>query len=194
MIGIRTLAKFYEGFDHGVGALHHTWNSGDIKSGGGEITLHGDSGAMQRPTGKDAGQGYGYYEVTAKMSTDVQGPAVVLWPSDDKWSGNEIDIVEVINGKPYGTVHWNDNGRDAFQTVDFHGVDETQWHDYGVEWSPGKVEWFVDGRSQGSIEHSARDAAHGGVNVTMSVMNRGFEGGHLTVGDISYTASHDYAW
>jgi len=115
MIGTRALADFYEGFDNGVGALHHTWNSGNIETGGGQLTLHGDAGAMQQPWGKDAGQGYGYYEVTAKMSADVQGPAALLWPGDDKWPGPEYDIVEVINGHPYGTVHWNN-------------VDETQKH------------------------------------------------------------------
>jgi beta-glucanase (GH16 family) len=188
------LADFHEGFDNGVGALNHTWNSGNITTGGSQLTLRGDSGAMQNPSGADAGQGYGYYEVTAKMSADVQGPAVVLWPADDRWPGNEIDIVEVIDGHAYGTVHWNNQGQDAYQTVTFDGVDETQTHKYGVEWSPNNVEWFVDGQSQGAIEgRSAPDAAHGGVNATISVMNRGWEGGWLTVQDVSYT-HHDYGW
>ena len=66
MIGIRALASFYESFDNGVGALNHTWNSGNIQTGGARLTLKGDSGAMQNPTGPAAGNGYGTYEVTAK--------------------------------------------------------------------------------------------------------------------------------
>ncbi|TDH58107.1 glycosyl hydrolase family protein [Dankookia rubra] len=194
MIGTRALADFYESFDSGVGALHHTWNSDNIQTGGGQLTLEGDSGAMQRPSGADAGNGYGYYEVTANMSADVQGPAVLLWPGNDVWPGPEIDIVEVINGTPYGTLHWNNNGSDAYTSVFFNGVDETQTHTYGVEWSPGKVEWFVDGQSQGAItDRVPEDYAHGGMNETLSVMNRGWEGGWLTVQNVSYT-SHDYGW
>jgi beta-glucanase (GH16 family) len=194
MIGIKALAGFYESFDSGVGLLNHTWNSGNIQTGGGQLTLRGDSGAMQNPTGPAAGNGYGYYEVTAKMSADVQGPAVLLWPGNDEWPGPEIDIVEVIDGRPYGTLHWNENGNDAYRSVFFNGVDETQTHKYAVEWSPDKVEWFVDGRSQGAItDHVPKDYAHGGIDQTLSVMNRGWEGGWLTVQDVSYT-SHDYGW
>ncbi len=187
------MAKFYESFHHNVGALNHTWGKHGIKTGDGHITLHTDSGVMQKPWGKHAGFGYGYYEVTAKMSADVQGPAVVLWPGDDKWPGREIDIVEVINGKPYGTVHWRTHdGKDAYKTVTFHGVDETKVHKYGVEWTPEKIEWFVDGKSQGAIYgRSGKDAKHGGVDATISVMNRDWEGGWLTVYDVKYNASGD---
>ena len=192
MIGINALAGFYESFNSGVGMLNHTWNSGNIRTGGGELTLTGDSGAMQRPTGADAGNGFGYYEVTARMSADVQGPAVLLWPGNDRWPGPEIDIVEVIDGRPYGTLHWNDGGRDAYVSVFFDGVDETQTHKYGVSWTADKVEWFVDGQSQGAVtEHVPQDYAHGGIDMTMSTMNRGWEGGWLNVQDVSYT---DYAW
>lgn len=186
---------FYESFDNGVGILNHTWGRVDT-SVDGQITLRGNSGAMQAPTGASAGGGYGHYEVTAKMSANSQGPAALLWPGNDKWPGPEYDIVEVINGHPYGTVHWNNNGRDAYQTTHWYQIDETKVHTYAIDWKPGEIDYFVDGKWVGGFDtHVGKDFAHGGIDEVLSVMNRDFENPNsfMTVYSVSYKPA-DYDW
>jgi len=178
------LAGFYENFDHGTGIFNNTWGNVDTSTPG-QITLKGNSGAMQ--TG--GGEGYGHYEIEAKMSGDKQGPAALLWPADGKWPGHEYDMVEVIDGHAYGTVHWNDNGHDGYKTATFNGVDETQKHTYAIDWHGDTIDYKVDGKQVASIDHAGSDAAHGGTNELMSLMNRDFEShdAFLTV----YSASYD---
>jgi beta-glucanase (GH16 family) len=178
------LAGFYESFDSGVGIFNNTWGKVDTSIPG-QITLRGNSGAMQ----KGDGNGYGRYEITAKMSADVQGPAALLWPANDEWPGAEYDIVEVIDGRPYGTVHWNNNGKDAYKSSYWNHIDETKVHTYAIEWHGNRIDYFVDDRHVGTIKHAGPDAAHGGINELMGFMNRDFESqdAFLTV----YSASYD---
>ncbi len=97
---------FNESFDDGIGALSHNWAGAIDTSVPGEITLRGRAGTMEFPAGREAGHGYGTYTVEAKLDGDTQGPAVLLWPGDDSWPGQEIDIVESLgDGRQYGTLH-----------------------------------------------------------------------------------------
>ena len=81
----------------------------------GQITLRGNSGVMEKPSGSDAGHGYGQYTVTAKLEGNQVGSAALLWPSNDKWPGNELDFVEVLpDGTAYGTAH-ADKGGDWYE-------------------------------------------------------------------------------
>ena len=190
------MAGFHESFDHGVGKLNHTWGNVDT-SVSGQITLRGNSGAMQKPGNASAGEGYGRWEVTAKMSADVQGPAALLWPGNDKWPGPEYDIVEVIHGRPYGTVHWSNNGKDAYKSTYWNHIDETKKHTYAIDWKPGEIDFYVDGKYVGGFDdHIGKDYAHGGVDMVMSVMNRGFESkdAFITVYDVSYKPHGDDVW
>jgi beta-glucanase (GH16 family) len=187
------LPGYFESFDNGLGSFDHTWGDADTSKSG-QVTLRGNSGVMiDNPTHKSMGTGYGYYEVKASMSADKIGPAVVLWPGNNEWPGGEYDMVEVIHGRAYGTVHWDAGGKDGYDVVDFHGVNETQVHTYGLEWEEDRITYSVDGQEMGSIGHNVgRDYAHGGTDVVMSLMN-GSNDTHLTVYEVSYTPSDD-AW
>lgn len=76
--------------------------------------------------------------------------APLLWPDSESWpSDGEIDFPE---GDLDGTAlsafsHYaNPNGgQDWFGTK----VDPTQWHTYETLWSPGRIEFLVDGTSIG---------------------------------------------
>jgi beta-glucanase (GH16 family) len=184
------LASFEESFDNGLGALSHTWtDGGHIDTGSGQVTLKGEAIAMMHPGGSDTGFGYGKYEFEASMSPDQKGPAILLWPGDDKWPGPEYDIVEVIDGHAYGAVHWNDNGHDAYTTRTFDGVDESQTHTYGITWQEGRIDYYVDGQHYGSVtENVGNDHAHGGVNMVPSIMSGG--DAELTV----YKFTYDAVW
>jgi beta-glucanase (GH16 family) len=106
-------------------------------------------------------QQYGYFEARMKMpgGSGVH-PAWWLWPQSDRWPP-EIDIVEIKGNEPtnaYMTVHWSENGvvraypeqvdfdGDHYAETTYSGPDFTQdFHVYGVEWTPDRLVWFIDG-------------------------------------------------
>ena len=189
--------SFYESFDNGTGALTHHWSGTIDTSVGGQITLGGYSGVMEWPGGSGAGHGYGQYNVTAKVEGDAVGPAALLWPSDGRWPGTELDFVEVLpDGTAYGTAHNDHNnntdtlnvrfGNDYWESHMFWGLDESQVHTYGINWQADRVSFTVDGNDAGTVRMDSRDAAHGGSNVVFGVMNMN-DNTSITVYDMSYS-------
>ena len=67
-----------------------------------------------------------------------------VWPRDGEVDYPEGDLASII----YGAVHFVRNGRDAFEKLD-SDQSVTSWHVATMEWSPGRVEFFLDGRSLG---------------------------------------------
>ena len=181
--------KFVESFDHGVGALNHVWGNAWIDTGTpGQVTITGPGGMMQRPSGDSAGHGYGSYSVVASIQGDAQGPAALLWPGNDRWPGPEYDILEVLNGRPYGTVHFRgDDGGDGYTSVFFDGIDESQVHTYTLDWQPGSITYYVDGNAMGTVtKRVGADYAHGGINEVIGLMNTNWHTS-MTVYEVSYT-------
>jgi beta-glucanase (GH16 family) len=75
-------------------------------------------------------------------------PAFWLLPSTDAWPP-ELDIMELIGSNPntvYFTQHWG-----TVQNVMSYGITwtgpnfTTGYHNFALEWSPNRVDWFVDG-------------------------------------------------
>jgi beta-glucanase (GH16 family) len=104
---------------------------------------------------------YGYFEARLRWDV-VKGawPAFWLIPVEDatgqdiyngtKESG-EIDIFEGQGDHPhvfYGTIHDWVNLRDHANKNNFFAlpgnVDLSQFHTYGLLWTPGKVTWYLD--------------------------------------------------
>ncbi|SDB69703.1 family 16 glycosylhydrolase [Belnapia rosea] len=180
---------FVETFDNGVGALNHVWGNARIDtSTKGEVTITGPGGFMQRPHSESAGHGYGTYSVVASIEGNAKGPAALLWPGDDVWPGPEYDILEVINGKPYGTVHYKGgDGGDGYSSVFYEGIDESKVHTYTLDWQPGSITYAVDGKTMGTItKNVGADHAHGGVNEVFGLMNTNWHTS-MTVYEVSYT-------
>jgi hypothetical protein len=95
---------------------------------------------------------YGRYSVRFKADS-LAGfkTAWLLWPDSGVWPRDgEIDfpeggLAELI----YGALHYaRPDGSDAF---DIHesAVDYASWHVATTEWSPGRIEFFLDGQSLG---------------------------------------------
>ena len=186
--------SFYENFDNGTGALTHNWAGNIDTSVSGQITLRGYSGVMERPSGTDVGHGYGQYTVTAKVEGNQVGPAALLWPSDDKWPGTELNFVEVLSdGTAYGTAHNGNNGYDWYEAKMYNGTDEGQVHTYGIDWQPDHVSFTVDGKDAGTVWMDTKDAANGGSNVVFGAMNKN-DNTSITVYDMSYTPNGGDWW
>lgn len=185
--------SFYESFDNGTGALTHHWSGQIDTSVKGQVTLTDYSGVMEWPGGKSAGHGYGQYYVTAKVEGNQVGPAALLWPSDDRWPGTEMDFVEVLSdGRAYGTAHNGNNGYDWYDAR-MYNVDESGVHTYGINWQADRVSFTVDGRDAGTVWMETKDAAHGGSNVVFGLMNKN-DNTSITVYDLSYTPNGGDVW
>ena len=101
---------------------------------------------------------YGYVEARIKV---VAGQG--LWPAfwmlpDPNPTGvyhdaaGEIDIMEELGQQPtVDQVHFHQNGSQWGSAVQA-GVDLSQgFHDYGVNWQPGKLDFYLDGKLIDSV-------------------------------------------
>jgi beta-glucanase (GH16 family) len=97
-------------------------------------------------------QTYGKYLVRMRIDQG-QGVSlsVLLWPISDG-THDEIDFAEDNGADPRdwntATVHY---GPANTKIVNALEVDLTQWHTYGVEWSPGEVVYTIDGRDWATV-------------------------------------------
>ena len=106
-----------------------------------------------------ASQTYGKWEVRAKMNNGKGiAPVLLLWPQSNNWpTDGEIDFAEDGGQNPrstdYMSLHYSGAcGSDHdCQTQQTTSVDWSQWHTYGVEWTPGKVVFTLDGKNVGTI-------------------------------------------
>ncbi|UFN50312.1 family 16 glycosylhydrolase [Roseomonas sp. OT10] len=81
-------------------------------------------------------QQYGYFEARVKMSEGTGfAPAFWLLPVDGGWPP-EIDIMEIY-------TRLNDSVLQMGQVV--QGIESTDWHTYGLEWTAEKLVWYIDG-------------------------------------------------
>ena len=100
---------------------------------------------------------YGRVEVRAKAPEGFGlWPAIWMMPEEEDLYGQwpkcgEIDIMELTGDnvkKAYGTVHYGEPHtgiQEAFTLTD--GSFASDFHDFAIEWEPGRIEWFVDGVS-----------------------------------------------
>ncbi|WP_284984654.1 glycoside hydrolase family 16 protein [Arthrobacter sp. efr-133-TYG-118] len=94
---------------------------------------------------------YGRYSVRFR-SEALQGfkTAWLLWPDSGVWPREgEIDYPEGDLSKSfYGAVHQAGSDKNIFHE-DQSGARFTAWHTATTEWTPGRVEFFLDGVSIG---------------------------------------------
>lgn len=175
-------------FDNGFGAISNAFNIDTSVPG--QVTLGGYSIMMEWALGASSGHGYGTYNVHAMVNGNQPGPAIVLWPGNNVWPGQEIDMVEITpngSGQQYGTVHWNAGGSDGYTPSIYDGVQSGVFHDYSMIWEPGKITMLVDGQQKGVItDHVPTDFEHGGMNNTIGFMNNN-PNTSITVSDVSFT-------
>jgi beta-glucanase (GH16 family) len=114
-------------------------------------TRKGDGGPLFKKT-------YGKFEFRAKLPTG-QGiwPALWMLPQDEKYGGwahsGEIDVMEARGQEPnkvLGTLHfgggWPTNTHEGKDYVLPNKGTIADFHVYTLEWEPGELRWYVDGR------------------------------------------------
>jgi beta-glucanase (GH16 family) len=103
-------------------------------------------------------QKYGKFVFRAKLPTGKGvWPALWMLPQDEKYGGwassGEIDVMEARGQEPtkvLGTIHfgarWPANA-EASKTYVLPGKGTiADFHDYALEWDPGEMRWYVDGK------------------------------------------------
>jgi hypothetical protein len=118
----------------------------------------------------------------------MPGPALLLWPGDNHWPGQEINLAEVTNdgsGRIYGALHWDDNGDHAVTNI-YSNVLTGVPHEFQVIWEPGQLTYKVDGVQQWVVtQYVPIDHDNGGMNDTIGWLNNNANTS-LTVYDVSY--------
>lgn len=109
---------------------------------------------------------YGYIEIRAK-AINTASNVVALWMigfEDTPEKSAEICIVEIKGGNVqptstlvgYGVRAFNDPGLyNEFYEEPF-AIDTTQFHLYAVDWSPGKIDFFIDNQKTKTIYQSPK--------------------------------------
>ena len=121
------------------------------------------------------GKTYGRFEFRAKLPVG-RGvwPALWMLPQSDAYGGwpcsGEIDVMEARGQEPnkvVGTLHfgarWPANVHVSKEYVFPAGQSIADFHAYAVEWEPGEIRWYVDGRlAAGQSSWWTGPRAHGG--------------------------------
>jgi beta-glucanase (GH16 family) len=101
---------------------------------------------------------YGKLEARIKLPTGTGlWPAFWMMPEKDIYGGwaasGEIDIMENkgrLPGEVYGTLHYGGswpNNKYSGNTYTFPEDESTaKFHTYSLEWEPGEIRWYVDGK------------------------------------------------
>jgi beta-glucanase (GH16 family) len=138
------------------GTTYSVWDSSHVQAYQGSALLRGYREGSTFVTGgmmlTTLPQTYGKYAVRAKFdkSASVE-QAMLLWPVAG-WPP-EVDFAE--GPTTYGnmaTSHWSAANS---QQHAFRKVDMTQWHTYGVEWTPTSLLFTMDGVGYGRMTGSA---------------------------------------
>jgi hypothetical protein len=94
---------------------------------------------------------YGAYFVRSRVTGAGPTNVELLWPTAKVWPP-EIDFNETMGGitKTSATIHWS--SANAQDQRDLSTIDMTQWHTWGVIWTPSEVIYTVDGQVWGTVD------------------------------------------
>lgn len=100
---------------------------------------------------------YGRFEIRARLPKG-QGiwPAIWMLPTDEVYGGwpasGEIDIMELVGHEPnvvHGTLHFKEDSKHKFSGMSYRlpaGDFSQAFHVFALEWEPGEMRWYVDGK------------------------------------------------
>ncbi|MCQ2376125.1 MAG: glycoside hydrolase family 16 protein [Salinivirgaceae bacterium] len=107
---------------------------------------------------------YGYFEIRCKLPKPSFGnfPAFWLW-SNEGGRYNEIDVFEQTVWNDYrkqgvSGTYYDGKGQEHKMFRDTLECDDTyyssSYHTFAINWSPGKIVWYIDGVQKGVSDNS----------------------------------------
>jgi len=146
------------------------WDPKNVTVSGGELHLRTTANDdPQRPGTYSTGgvafdgntQSYGMYLVRMKGDSEpgVQiSNIALLWPENNKSWPPEIDFYEDEGASRSGytaSLHPGPNGDDCCIIRHSRSNTGTQWHTYGVTWTPTSLSYSIDGTTWATVPRSA---------------------------------------
>jgi beta-glucanase (GH16 family) len=140
---------------------------------------------------------YGKVEIAAKVSQEVwgAGPCFLLWPSSNDHWPPEVDILETPKGKGMFTNHWQGPGGNNDDEYASHifDLDYSQYHVYGLEWTPDRLTMTVDGKAVKTFtDHIPHERMSVGLQGHVGTANDGWYGSPNGTGVNSVDIAVDY--
>ena len=98
-------------------------------------------------------QTYGAYFVRSRVTGPGPTGVELLWPLANTWPP-EVDFNETGGGttSTSATLHFGSTNSQDQQTLT---IDMTQWHTWGVIWTPSSITYTVDGRAWATVAVSS---------------------------------------
>ena len=133
------------------------WATSHVTVSGGMLNLntwkdpaYGDEWVTGGLSQSGVANTYGAYFVRSRVTGPGPSQVELLWPATNEWPP-EIDFNEtsgIVNATT-ATLHWSSANRQDQRALS--DIDMTQWHTWGVIWTPTSVTYTVDGREWGSV-------------------------------------------
>ena len=99
-------------------------------------------------------QTYGAYFVRSRVTGAGPTNVELLWPANNSWPP-EIDFNETDGSSNFSTATTHYSPSNTQDQVKLSNIDMTQWHTWGVLWTPKGIMYTVDGKVWGSDTNAA---------------------------------------
>lgn len=137
--------------------MYYTTKIARVTDGVLRLNLHQENGMnlVSALVPQPKGQTYGKYTIRYRVANHQQGVGFkqewVLWPLSDAFPADGAINLETEFGSPITgkVVYANHDGSLPDREVHQTGVTLNNWHTASIEWTPGRVEFFIDGVSKG---------------------------------------------
>jgi hypothetical protein len=143
----------YDGAGH---AGNGTRDPERVSVADGVMTMEGTAGGSTGGMAHNHGRQYGRWEFRARWAAQPGAtgnpyhPVLIIWPDSDVWPNDgEYDLVENFIGDtvPEAWIHYPHPPGPVQQE---HGVyptavDQSQWHNYAIDWQPTGIKGYLDG-------------------------------------------------
>ncbi len=144
----------YSGQAGGNGAGH--WSRSNILVGNGMLTLRSRKAGRRIISAgvslHTVAPKYGKWNVRMRMdhAKNIKF-AMLLWPRDNHWPP-EVDFAEndgASRARVNTWLHYGNKNQQIGKTLGL--INTARWHDFGIQWRPGLIQYLVDGRVVASV-------------------------------------------
>jgi hypothetical protein len=145
------------------GDPYGSWNPGNVSVSGGALHLMATSSAQGGVAFYGNPQTYGMYLV--RMKGDYEpglsiNNLAILWPAAQGVWPPEVDFFQDLGGSRQSfsaSLHAGPDGNGSCCVIASPSQDSigTQWHTYGVEWTPSAITYTIDGRAWAAVQRSS---------------------------------------